>query len=311
MRFAFVFALLPLMFAAASAAETPGAKAALAVTDGFVVPHYRALAEAADAQVRAWDVFCNGRARGQEETLRAAYNTLADRWAEIEFIKGGPLSLFLRSERFYYWPELRNATTTGLTALLASDDAHVFDPARLVYDNIPAQGLPAIERLLYEPEFAQNPNRCRVGQAIARNLAAIAHDVLNEWTVLPSNTGNGGVRAAIAANKGWNNNLFANADEAGGMLFTDMIGAITAINDRKLSAQMNAADKRTLDGAFDAAVVAVKALPTDIPAGVADTAARPKFLAARAALKAAQVALAATVPHALNLSLGFNSLDGD
>jgi predicted lipoprotein len=150
--FAVFFVIAPVAVHA-TAAQTPGAKAALAVTDGYVVPHYRALAEAADTNVRAWDVFCNGRARGREVTLRAAYNALADRWAEIEFLKAGPMSLFLRAERFNYWPELHNATTKGLTALLAANDAAAFTPSRLVYDNIPAQGLPALERLLYERVF--------------------------------------------------------------------------------------------------------------------------------------------------------------
>jgi len=323
MRFRLALALLFLVMPLPAVAATPAAKAALAVTDSFIVPLYRGLSQAADLQVRTWHDVCLTTRRGRDVMLRGAYQPVSDRWARIEFIKSGPILLFFRHERFNYWPELRNATGRGLDALLASNDPKALVPATLAHDSIPAQGLPALERLLYDPAYANHPRRCAVGEAIASNLAAIAHDVLNEWI------GPNGVRAAIAANRGWNNNLFANADEAARMLLTDLVGGFTAMNDQKLLVPMGAnaaaakphaaeawrsgrtayilafnidalramerafaADipapaKARLERAFDAAAVAVKALPDDIPAALGNPAQRPKFEAARAALKGA------------------------
>jgi uncharacterized protein len=343
----FVFLLFLIAVPLTAGAATPGAKAALAVADGFVVPHYRALAAAADAQARAWDLFCKGHARGREQALRAAYHALADRWAEIEFVKTGPIVLFLRAERFDYWPEVRNATQRNLDALLASNDPNALAPATLAHDSVPAQGLPAIERLLYDAAYARHPKRCVIGQAVARNLASIAHGVLAEWTA-PN-----GARAAIAADKGWNNNIFAGADEAGRMLLTDLVSAFAALNDRKLLAPLGASlaaakpraaeawrsgrsardlalnlaamhemvkffaagisapARARLDRVFAGAEAAVKALPPDIGAAAANPVLRAKLVAARAAIKSAQAETLAILPAALNLSVGFNALDGD
>lgn len=344
--------VLLLIFAAAvvidanAAMPAPGARAALVVTDQFVIPHYKALADAADNQVRTWREVCGKPLRGRDVMLRGAYMTVADRWAEIEMVKNGPMALFLRDVRINYWPEARNATQRDLDTLLAANDPKMFDPMKLTRDDIPAQGIPAMERLVYDAAYATHPNRCMVGENIAVNIARIAHDVLNEWT------GPSGVRAAIAANKGWNNNLFANANEAGGMLLTDLVGAFTFINDQKLLAPMGAspavakpklaeawrsgrskrnlelemaslrqiarlfvaglpAAQQKLDPALAAAEAAIKTLPSDFGAAVADPAQRVKIAAARAALKAAQAAVIAVIPSAVNVSMGFNSLDGD
>lgn len=339
--------ILDVNAAAPPTQPTPGAKAALAITDHFVIPRYKALAEAADIQARTWRDVCGKPLRGREVMLRGAYATLADRWAEIEFIKTGPMTLFFRHERFNYWPEARNATGRGLDALLASTDPKALSPATLAHDSIPAQGLPALERLIYEPAYETHARRCAVGEGIAKNLAAIAHDVLNAWAA-PN-----GLRAAIAANKAWNNGMVSNADDAARMLLTDLVSAFTAINDQKLLAPMgrslaeakpklaeawrsgrsqrdltlNVLGLQDAVNAFAANIsptgrlalgrtmaftaAAIKLLPDDIGGAAGRARARGVLGAARQQIRAAQQAVVGTLPPALGITLGFNSLDGD
>ena len=95
------------------------ARATLAVVDRHIIPTYRALAQAAEAQEKAWSAFTANRAAGDFQSLRAAYNTVSDAWAPAQVIKTGPVSLFLRYERFAYWPEARNVTQRMLDALIA------------------------------------------------------------------------------------------------------------------------------------------------------------------------------------------------
>jgi uncharacterized protein len=339
--------MLALMPAAAQAAgATPATQAAVAVTDTFVLPRYHALTQAALAHERVWVLFCFGRMSPRSETLIATYHTLADRWAEIEFVKTGPMSLFFRAERFNYWPDPRNATERNLEALLASNDPKALEPATLASNSIPAQGISALERLLFDPAFAQHEKRCKVAVAIARNLAAIGSAVTAEWA------GASGVRFSIAANRDWKG-VFANGDEAARLLMTDLVGGFTAMNDRKLLAVMgvaaasakprlaeawrskrsarnlalNIASLRAMATAFAAnipaparaklerslaaAEVAVKALPADIGAAAADVEGRRKLETARAAIKAAQADVATVLAPALGITLGFNALDGD
>src|SRR4051812_18753371 len=95
-------------------------KAALALVDQFVIPAYRNLVQATEAQEKTWAAFAAKRATGDFPSLRAAYNATADSWANAQIIKTGPITLFLRYDRFAYWPEARNATSRALDQLLTS-----------------------------------------------------------------------------------------------------------------------------------------------------------------------------------------------
>ncbi|HXJ03397.1 MAG TPA: imelysin family protein [Micropepsaceae bacterium] len=211
-------------------------KIALAVTDQFVIPTYQALVQACEAEEKAWTVFAAKREAGDFASLRAAYNGVADAWANAQLIKTGPITLFLRYDRFAYWPEARNATARALDQLLMSKNPKDLTAESLAHDSVAGQGLTALERLLYDgdnPEKllkaagAEGAWRTQVGVAIAHNLATIAHQVLADWTA-PN-----GVRAAIAANKGWNN-LFADAPEAARLLLTDLVAGFKLMHDVKL-----------------------------------------------------------------------------
>jgi predicted lipoprotein len=217
------------------------ARAVLAVVDRHIIPTYRALVQAADAQEKAWTPFASNRSTGDIPSLRAAYNTACDAWARAQVIKTGPISLFLRYERFAYWPEARNVTQRMLDALLASNDPKELAPETLVRDSVAAQGLTALERLLYGDvtvELLRAPGssaewRTQVGLGIARNLTSIANDALAEWTA-PD-----GMRAAIAADKGWKM-IFADTAEAASLLLTDLVTAFRLMHDVKLLPVMGA-----------------------------------------------------------------------
>jgi predicted lipoprotein len=344
--------------ATAKAAPNPkaaqAAKAVLAASDRFIIPSYRALAEAADAQEKVWSAFAANRAAGNFNTLKAAYNTTADAWARAQLVKTGPLSLFLRYERFAYWPEARNVTQRMLDQLIKSNDPKELSPETLQRDSVAAQGLTALERLLYEDNSEQllkapgqaGEWRMQVGFGIARNMSSIADDVVAEWTAAD------GVRAAIAANKPWKT-IFADTPEAASLLLTDLVSAFRLIHDVKIlpvmgasadvarprvseawrsgRAQRNlklnlesaqaltaiwdetipAAHRTKIEQLYAAATKATDAVPADLGEAAADPMRRPRVEAARAAIKAVQVEIAAVLPTDLGITLGFNSLDGD
>lgn len=206
-------------------------KATLRVADQFVIPKYETLAHATEAQEKAWSAFCP--ARANPLPLLATYHVVADAWAEAQIVKTGPIVLFLRQERLYYWPETHDATARALQSLLSSNDPKALEPATLAHDSVAGQGLPALERLLFDKNAAaelqgrDGARRCAVGLAIARNLNVIAHDVLKEWKEP------GGVRASIAANKSWRG-MFSDANEATRLLLTDLVGVLQLVDDTKL-----------------------------------------------------------------------------
>ena len=348
----FIAAFLILLACSGIAAAADAQKAVLRVTDAFIIPHYEALTRATEEQEKAWASFCAKRDTADAKPLIAAFHHVADAWAEAQIVKTGPIVLFLRQERFYFWPEAHDATARALQSLIASNDPKALEPATLAHDSVAGQGLPALERLLFdENSIAQlkgkdGARRCVVGQAIARNLNVIAHDVVKEWKA-PD-----GVRAAIAANKSWRG-MFSDANEAARLLLTDLVALFQLVDDNKLlnvlgkdavsakpkmaeawrsgrsardiqlnlaaaramtdlfARDLKPADRTKLDKVLDAAIAAANLLPKDLGDAAADPKRRGKLETARAAIKAAQAQIAATLPPALGVNLGFNALDGD
>ena len=233
--------IFPIPLAAAAPAKPNpktalGVKAALAAVDQFVIPAYRALAEATEAQQKTWAAFAANRAGGDFGALKKTYNDACDAWARAQLVKTGPIGLFLRYDRFAYWPEARNVTQRTLDALLASKDPKDLAADTLAHDSVAAQGLTALERLLYDgdkPEAllkAQGDaaaRRVAVGEGIAANLALISKETLAEWTA-PD-----GVRAMMSANKPWKS-IFADAPEAARLLLTDLATIYRIMHDVKI-----------------------------------------------------------------------------
>lgn len=229
--FALATALMLVAPQAGFAADTQ--KTTLRVADDFIIPKYAALARATDAQEKAWNAFCARRESANATPLFVAFDKVADAWATAQIMKTGPIVLFLRQERFYYWPEAHDATARALQSLIASNDPKALEPQTLAHDSVAGQGLPALERLLFDDgamaalKAKSGARRCAVGQGIARNLKIMAQDITNEWKARD------GVRASLAANKGWRG-MFADANEATRLLLTDLVSLFQLIDDDKL-----------------------------------------------------------------------------
>jgi predicted lipoprotein len=311
----------------------------------FVIPRYQALSAAAKHQARAWELFCAAPAASGLESVRAAYFASADEWSRAEIIRYGPVSADFRAERISYWPERKNATAKGLAQLLAGTGE--LSPEAMRGASAAAQGLPALERLLFPEkpaeasEFAGSPaaeRRCAVGRAIAANVSAIAAEVLRRWAME-----DGVARTLLSAQP---------ANEAVRRLGTDLLTAFQSIRDQKLlpvlgkeaaTAKPRLAEGwrsgRTkqalllnlqsieeltqiiLDRAPDderSAALTIRAarriaenLPADFPRLAADPAQRYKVVLLFDALGFARDGALIDVPRALGITLGFNSLDGD
>jgi uncharacterized protein len=303
-------------------------KIARGFADGFAVPRFQAVASAAHAQADAWTKFCAAGPRPDTSALKKSFNDLADAWAKVEFVRIGPAAVALRVERFNWWLDRTGATGKALSAMLAAPDA--LAPDKLASGSVAGQGLPVIERLLYDKDAIDAP-RCAVGVAVARGQASIADAIVTDWTA-PD-----GAAAALAANTRWNM-AFADGKEAASVMLTDLAAGLEGLKDLKVAMlfhdETNAnapklaqdvrsgrtlrditlnlaaireglsrflgdapkADRAKLDAVFDAAEHSLK---------TGDAKAR---LDAFTTLS--QTAIA-TLPEATGLTLGFNNLDGD
>jgi predicted lipoprotein len=340
----FSVALLGLLWPAAACADP--AALAQAFAHEFAVPRFQAVAGAAHAQADAWSQFCADRKHGKTETLKAAYNALADTWAKVEFVRIGPAAVALRVERFNWWLDRTDATAKVLDAMLAAPAPPTVES--LAAGSVAGQGLPVIERLLYDKDALAKlkakagARRCAVGLAVAQGQVAIADAIVGDWTADP-----GGAQAALMANTGWNV-AFADATEAASVMITDLAAALEGLKDLKVAmlfhdvknakaprlaeavrsgrtlrdvrlnlaaireglapfiAGAKAEDTVELDKAFDNAAEALDQFEGSAAADRIDTVVNA--LATFVVLSQTAIAL---LPQMTGLNLGFNNLDGD
>ncbi|WP_457090903.1 imelysin family protein [Microvirga sp. P5_D2] len=341
--FGFVFAL-------ASGAPVNAAdhrEAALRAAREFALPRYEALAEATSAQAVAWNTICKSRPPRDLNALDAVYHTAADAWAQVEFLRYGPIGEDFRFERMAHWPERRNAVSRALSNLISRPDVEVFSSERFQETSVAGQGFSALERLLFEKETRgdlrsgthASERLCRVGQAIANALAATSRKVSDEWRqkTLPM------LEQADEAR----------AREAVTRFVTDLLTALEVVEDFKLTAplgqsidssrpmlaemwrsgrgtrvvRLNLEGARALSqallganpgdeaqvalGALDNAASIAKNAPQNLSEAVADPRRRGQVVLLRDVVSSARTLVTANLPPALNITTGFNSLDGD
>lgn len=314
----------------------------------FIVPRYDALKQATAAQRDAWTQFCAAPQSGSADALKDRFQKAADAWSGIEFVLYGPIGVDFRFERMAHWPERKNAVSRSLATLLSRSGTDDLSPERFAQVSAAAQGLTALERLLYDPKNAQalggaaaDGNRpCRVGEAIASALARTSATVLDEWT-RPDGTlarldrGEAGL-----------------VDDMATRLTTDYVTLFELIDDQKIGAVMG----KTLDDArpplaegwrsgramraiavnldaaealarillddtkdenaslffaFEAARDLAQGLPADLGAMAADPKRRRDLVLLHDAVHSLRELVGATLPPALGVSVGFNSRDGD
>lgn len=341
-----LLATLALLLAPGSAMAAP-ADMARQLADVFIVPRFHAVADAAHAQDSAWAAFCTTPQRGDVAKLKSAYESLADAWSDVEFMHIGPAAVALRVERFNWWLDRTDARGKAFTAMLAAKPEDLV-PEKLAAGSVAGQGLPMIERLLFPASEAAElkkkagAQRCVVGAAVAHGQAAIADQILNDWTSAD------GARAALAANTRWKVS-FADTNEAASVMMTDLVAGLEALKDLKVAmefhdvmnpaaprlseasrsgrtlrdiarnlagirqglvifmVQTTPAQKAQLDEAFDDADRVLKDIE-NAKDDAARTAAVKQSLAVYSALSQAAMTI---LPAATGLTLGFNNLDGD
>lgn len=301
---------------------------ALDVSRTIIAPGFTALDKAFVAQSAAWDTGC-----ADPASLRDAYNAAADAWAQVEFFRTGPLSKQTRAERIDYWPDPRNATEKGLKALLAANGAP--SPQTIADASVAAQGLPALERLLFADGAAAatiGEKECAVGRAIAKNLTSLSHALEAEW----QDAAAGELKRLEDVTKDE-----AKAREAAVALLTDLATGIRVIEDRKLAPLLGAkgaaanpkAAKLWRSGrserdvaqnlaALDKAYAQIAAFAPQASnsvreklreaAGALAAKSDPnRAIAIQAGINNARYYAVDVLPGELGVTLGFNSLDGD
>ncbi|WP_135079088.1 imelysin family protein [Terasakiella sp. SH-1] len=197
------------------------------VTHDFVVPAYENLAKQAEAQAAAWKKSCKA------DDLKDAYQKTADAWAAVQHITFGPVSLLIRKDRLYHWPERRNAVAKGMTKLLAKEDEALLAPKKFARTSVAVQGLPALERLIYGG-LLDSEWSCKVGKTVAQNVATMTKNTAQDWKAL---------QAVIQKGEG-HPLYFETMSEVTIRLFTELLAGFQMINEQKIALPMSTSIKK-------------------------------------------------------------------
>lgn len=175
-------------FAALPAVAAPEDFAELneAVLEGYVLPRYEALAAAGEGLKGALRQDCADSLL-DDDASKQAYHLMMDAWMAVQHLRFGPSELFLRADRMQFWPDKRGVIGRRLSQLLMAADPDDLEPLRFARGSVAIQGLPALERLLFDmPGDKRNTFVCPLAVRIGANLRDITTALLADWRDGPS-----------------------------------------------------------------------------------------------------------------------------
>jgi predicted lipoprotein len=158
-----------------------------------IVPAFDTLAARSADLDRSTRALCDAPTPQTLAAARAGFGSALDAWMRVEHLAFGPTVLFMRDNRFSFWPDPRNTTSRQLNQMLTERQDQAITPEAFAHGSIAVQGLPALERLLFEDtgtplaagsgtdEGAAAAFRCRFATAITANLSGMAADLDREW----------------------------------------------------------------------------------------------------------------------------------
>ena len=154
--------------------------------DGFIRPGYRDLMETTEALSEASHLFCEDPTEESLGNLQLVFDDTVQKWSTIEIVRVGPVLDGNRFERFLFFPDRKSTGLKQVQRIIATRDETATKAETLKIKSVAAQGLGALEYVLYgagSEELTNEPNgfRCRYGAAIADNLAAVATELHDAW----------------------------------------------------------------------------------------------------------------------------------
>lgn len=159
-----------------------------AIVKDHLLPRYHAFTEKTAALSEAAEKLCPGAEPAALAATRDAFHGALDAWQEVEHLRQGPAALADTHIRVKFWPDRKSLVDKHLARLMANKNGDILKPDNFAHVSIAVQGFPALERLLFAKDAAaalkagDGPvTPCAVAQAIAINLHAIAADLEDRW----------------------------------------------------------------------------------------------------------------------------------
>lgn len=320
-----------------------------AITDEFAIPRFEQLLDSSKQLATQTESFCEKGSEEAFGKTREQFHRMMDAWQGIQILRTGPEEFLMRNFRIEMWPDRSNAGAKQIRKLLKEKNLQALKPEVFSHSSTAIQGLSAIERLIYEKDmvasdFQENGKanyRCRLLQAITVNLQSISSALLKEWQ---------GSYKNILATPSEDNDVYDSHKEVATMFLKEATTELQAVYDQKfkrplnkrfrykrseswrserslrnITLNMESAEKlfqigfashlkdnllkKKVAGEFKQAIATGKTFTMSLLKAHEE---KPDALAKwMEEVNQLKRTLAVDVPKALDISLGFNSLDGD
>ncbi|KPA23579.1 Iron-regulated protein A precursor [Shimia sp. SK013] len=335
-----VLSLLVMVSGAAKAAaqDVDLSARVTAAVEQHVLPSYARFATSARDLSRAAYTNCNA----EDEALRGAYHAAFDDWVRVSHLRFGPSETDNRAFALAFWPDSRSKTPKALAGLIAEEVPAGLEAAELMQQSIAVQGFYALDYLLYDPTYmtmGAPEYRCELIRNLSEGIAVRAEEIDGDWgqyyaaqMIAPSKSG-----AYHTTNEAAGELLKAVAT---GLQFTEearlarplgtfdrprpkraeawrsgrslrhVVLSLEATRDLTAALAGETSVAARLDGAFE---TVLNNATFDDPAfaGVKEPIARLTIESLQQYVNALREQVVAEMTVALDVSIGFNALDGD
>lgn len=152
-----------------------------AAVETHVLPSYARFAQSSRALSEATGATCDP----EDDALRIAYGAAFDDWVRVSHLRFGPSETDNRAFALAFWPDTRGKTPKALAGLIANEAPAGLDVEALMQQSIAAQGFYALDFMLFDPTLmtlGEAPYRCTLIRNLAEGIAIRAEAIHEDWT---------------------------------------------------------------------------------------------------------------------------------
>ncbi len=153
--------------------------------EDVIRPGYLRYMQSAGKLENAITALCQAPSNELLDAVNFEFAQTVKAWAQVEFIRFGPVLSNNRLERVLFWPDRKSTGLKQVQELLATGDESALSAQSLAKKSVAVQGLGALEFILYatgSDAFASGDAfRCSYAKAIAANLYMIGDELVGEW----------------------------------------------------------------------------------------------------------------------------------
>lgn len=181
--------IISLLLLSQTAAANDWAETNKAIIDKFAIPHFETLLDSSKQLLTQSMDLCNSGSDESFTKTKEQYHQTMDAWQQVQILRTGPQEFLMRNFRIQMWPDRSNAGAKQIRKLLAEKDPTLLAPEKFRRSSTAVQGLPALERLLFSKDVqvsafydqGKATYRCQLTQAISKNIKNISSNLLKEW----------------------------------------------------------------------------------------------------------------------------------